>query len=144
MSEPTNLSFILRWRLELRLRRAWREGMAERHAGTLDALSAVTGHDPVVASRPSRRGLGAVTEIVFASGAEIRLSSCYRPYVALLAKRATDRVVVLDHAAYHGNCWGLYFAAGDERVPLLAQEITVVGGRGGQLRLPAGLSPLRV
>ena len=146
-AEPVfQLSLTHRWRLKLRLHRAWRKGMAERHALTLDALATVAGSDMVIAAHPSRRGLGACTEIVFGSGAEVRLSSCYRPYVALLAKRAADRVVVLDYAAYHGNCWGLYFLAGDDRLALLANEVTVLPAAGGETLtpIPPHLDPLGV
>lgn len=124
------LSPLRRLTLLLRLHRAWRKGMAERHALTLDALHGVIGSDLVVAAAASRRGPGAVTQIVFASGVEVRLSSCYRPAIAILAGRSAEGVVVLEHAAYHGDRWGLYFVAGAERLPLLANEVSVAGRRG--------------
>ncbi|MDQ2725053.1 MAG: hypothetical protein M3Y36_06110 [Actinomycetota bacterium] len=132
-----DLSPIRRLTLRLRLRRARRKGMAERHALTLGALSGVIGSDLVVAALASRRGPAAVTEIAFASGVEIRLSSCYRPAIAILAGWSADGVVVLEHAAYHGNRWGLYFTAGPERLPLLANEVSIVGGPSG----PGGDGP---
>lgn len=136
-----DLSPLRRLTLRLRLRRAWRKGMAERHALTLDALNGLMGRDLVVAAVASRRGPAAVTEIAFASGVEIRLSSGYRPGIAILARRSADGVVVLEHAAYHGNRWGLYFTAGPERLPLLANEVSVVGhpgsaGDDGQTGIP--------
>jgi hypothetical protein len=114
--------------------------MAERHALTLDALKGI-GNDRVVAAAASRRGPGAVTEIVFASGVEVRLSSCYRPAIAILSRRSTVGMVVLEHAAYHGDRWGLYFLAGPERLPLLANEVSVAGrpgnaGGGGETNSP--------
>ncbi|MGI8751376.1 MAG: hypothetical protein ACR2MN_03525 [Acidimicrobiales bacterium] len=125
-----DLSPLRRLTLRLRLHRAWHKGMAERHDLTLDALSGVVGNDLVVAAAASRRGPGAVTVIAFASGVEIRLSSCYQPTIAILAGRSAQGVVVLEHAAYHGDRWGLYFAAGPERLPLLANEVSVAGRPG--------------
>ncbi|MDQ6837287.1 MAG: hypothetical protein M3137_02810, partial [Actinomycetota bacterium] len=108
--------------------------MAERHASMLDALSGLVGDDLVVSAAASRRGPAAVTEIGFASGAEVRLSSCYRPTITTLAARSADSVVLLEHAAYHGDRWGLYFVVGSERLPLLAKDVSVTarpGSSGG-------------
>ncbi|MDQ2728730.1 MAG: hypothetical protein M3Y91_12920 [Actinomycetota bacterium] len=131
-----DLSPLRRLTLHWRLRRAWRKGMVERHALTLDALGGVIGTDLVVGAAASRRGPGAVTVVSFASGIEIRLSSCYQPAIAILAGRSARGVVVLEDAAYHGNRWGLYFAAGPERLPLLANEISVAGRSGNSPSQP--------
>lgn len=124
-------SFTRDLRFRHRLRRMWRQGVADRRTRTLDALAGVLGSDPVLAVIAGSNDLGAVTEIVFSSGVEVRLASCYRPVVSVLAERATKGVVVLERAADHGACWGLYFAAGGEWLPLLAPEITVQTGPGG-------------
>lgn len=137
------LSRRRRWALHRTLRRAWRQGLADRHAVTLHALRGSLGTDPVVAvttapagSADGLRGRPGTAEIAFTSGLRVRLGLCHPPAVTALGRRSHQQATVLEHAAYHGFCWGLYFVAGDDHVPVLADEISVVTDPGGGLVAP--------
>lgn len=129
------LPLLERWALRHRLRRVWRQGLIERHTRTLAALHAAAGGDPVVAVATAAHG---PAEIAFGSGLRIRLVFSHPPTVRALGRRSRWQPTVLDHAAYHGVCWGLYFVAGGDLVPILAEEVSVVAGPPGGLRLTSG------
>lgn len=135
----------MRWRerfaLHWRLQRSLRVGLAERNETTLAVLrSSALGSAAVgVENR------GTITELTFAAGSQVRLLYCHRPTVRRLRNAIAGGVAVLDDAANHGQCWGLYFQTVEGRLPLLARQVRVLPGRGGRggAAWPAASAPPR-
>lgn len=133
-AQPDDPFATLPWRqrfgLRRRLRRAWRQGMAEQRAAALHTLRAGLTGVPV----HSAAYHGTIAEIGYADGTVVRLWLSHRPAVKALRQAVADGAVVLVQADDHRHCWALYFATLEGRLPLMCRDLRVRLDQGG---LPA-------
>lgn len=122
------MSRLRLWRLDRRLDRVWRQGLADP---VLSALRARTGPTLVASARTAGTGPICVAEIVWADGFSVRAGACHPGVVADLARFVSDgRAVTLTRAARSGQLWILDFAIGGQPFPVLAGAITFAPGGG--------------
>jgi hypothetical protein len=130
-AQPDDFFTVLPWRqrfgLRRRLRRAWRDGLAEQQADSLTRLRTELLGQPV-ANIEFRSGLG---ELTYANGVVVRLWMCHRPAIRALRCAARDGDAVLVEAANHGHCWALYFGTLEGRLPIICRDLRVRNEQGG-------------
>jgi hypothetical protein len=119
--------------LRRRLRRTWRESVAERRAESLQRLRGEL-HGALLRSSTYR---GQLSELVFEDGVTVRLWTCHRPAIKALCAATRNGDVRLIRADHHGHCWALYFATLEGRLPVICRDLLVHDDFGG-LRAATG------
>jgi hypothetical protein len=133
------MSFTQRAGLKRRLKRAWREGIAQQRATALLRLRLQVTGVPLLSADYH----GMIGELAWSDGTVARLWLCHRPAVKALRLAAREGVAVLVQADDHGHCWALYFATLEGRLPLLCRDLRVRDSQGGPshpVAVPAPLS----
>jgi hypothetical protein len=137
-SLPVDPLATMSWRhrvgLQRRLKRAWRQGMAQQRAVALHGLRSELSGVPILAVDCR----SPISEITFADGTVIRLWLSHRPSVKALRTAVREGPVVMSRADDHGHCWALYFATADGRRPLMCRDLKLRPAQGG---LPGRIGP---